>query len=83
MSEPTYRVDLNHHPEDGPHVCWRAVVVRVRDEELLEVKHGSSREEAFAFALQWVAGLTSTPERPSSVYLSEDGDLLDPAEVQR
>ena len=80
MSEPTYRVDLTHNP--GEMYPWRAAVVRLADEEELRGLVADSREEAFALALQYVVGLRN-PERSTSVYLSEDGDLLDPHEVQR
>ena len=80
MSEPTYRVDLSHDP--GQMYPWRAAVIRLSDEQELRGLVADSREEAFSLALQYVVALRS-PERSSSVYLSEDGDLLDPHEVQR
>ena len=80
MSEPTYRVDLTHNP--GEMYPWRAAVVRLSDDEPLRVLVAESREEAFALALRYVVALKH-PEHASSVYLSEDGDLLDPHEVQR
>lgn len=39
------------------------------------------REEAFARALAYVTALRAGPEPDHSVYLSEDGDLLDPHEA--
>lgn len=78
MSEPTYRVDLSHHPEHLPYP-WRGVVVRLSDEQEIKLTVGESREDAFARALQFVHDLNRIePQHPSSVYLSEDGDLLDP-----
>ena len=80
MSEPTYRVDLSHTP--GNLYSWRAAVVRLADDEELKGLVADSREEAFGLAVKFVYDLNHT-ERGSSVYLSEDGDLLDPHEVQR
>ena len=80
MSEPTYRVDLTHDPSQM--YQWRAAVIRLADDEELKGLVADSREEAFTLALQYVVALRS-PERSSSVYLSEDGDLMDPHEVQR
>lgn len=81
MSEPTYRVELEHHPhdEDWP---WAASVIRVSDELPLFVRCGSTREDAFDRAQQAIR-VMGQPQAPSSVYLSEDGDILDPHEVQR
>lgn len=80
MSEPTYRVDLTHSPAEM--YPWRAAIVRLSDDEEVKGCVAPTREEAFAEALRVVVSLKH-PERPSSVYLSEDGDLLDPHEVQR
>ena len=80
MSEPTYRVDLTHNPADL--YPWRAVIVRLSDDTEIKSCVDGSREEAFAEAVRIVHAINH-PERPSSVYLSEDGDLLDPHEVQR
>lgn len=80
MSEPTYRVDLSHDPSQI--YPWRASIVRLADEQELRGLVADSREDAFALAVKYVHGLNQ-PQRPSSVYLSEDGDLLDPHEAQR
>ena len=80
MSEPTYRVDLTHDP--ALMYPWRAAVVRLSDDQELRGLVADSRQEAFELALQYVVSIRN-PEHSSSVYLSEDGDLLDPHEVQR
>lgn len=79
MSEPTYRVDLTNHPAEMYH--WRAEVVRLSDDHKIKGLWGDSRQEAFESALRFVVALKE-PEHSSSVYLSEDGDLIDSAEVQ-
>ena len=83
MSEPTYRVDLTHLPANGEAVQWCADISRVATDELIMCTHGASREQAFENAQEWVKAQSAEPERSSTVYLTEDGDILDPHEVQR
>ena len=82
MSEPTYRVDLTHNPADGSNVCWTARVFRPsQQDEHVHVTWGSSREEAFDLAQLWIKANTIAPQPPSTVYLTEDGDILPPHEL--
>lgn len=75
MSEPTYRVELRHTPEDADWP-WSASVVRIADELPLFVRCGSSREQAFERAKEAVRR-ASAQEPPSDVYLTEDGEIHD------
>lgn len=81
MSGPTYRVELTHHPE-MPTRPWRAEIHRIADDEYLGEQWGESRQVAAELAGAWV-WRRAHAEDPSTVMLSEDGDLLDPHEVQR
>lgn len=83
MSEPTYRVDLIHYPANGSAVQWGADITRVATDELIMCVHAATREAAFDNAQEWVKAQAAEPERSSTVYLTEDGDILDPHEVQR
>lgn len=79
MSEPTYRVDLQHHPEQT--FPWVATVVRLADDFPMRTTVGSNREDAFDRA-QAIVRAMSQPEAPSTVFLSEDGDIIDPHDSQ-
>jgi hypothetical protein len=77
VSEPTYRVDLSHDP--GATLPWKATVVRLSDDwKMRTFETSMGREEAFSKALAYVVAFNQDPEPDHSVYLSEDGDLLDP-----
>lgn len=81
MSEPTYRVELTHHPENGAAVCWRAAIYwpsSFGSDDYVTDFLGRSREHAFELAQTWVRGKSQKPDDPSTVYLTEDGDILDP-----
>ena len=81
MSKPTYRVDLDHTPEDIEWP-WSASVVRLSDELPLFVRCGNTREQAFERA-QAAVKEAGNKQSSSVVLLTEDGDILDPHEVQR
>jgi len=79
MSEPTYRVELEHDPTSSVNaVPWTARVVRLSDDAVVTVEYAQNRERAFDKAQEWVKLSTITPEAPSTVFLTEDGELLDP-----
>lgn len=80
MSEPTYRVELDHNPADS--FPWKATLVRIADNYAMRTVVGQSREDAFDRA-QAVVRAMRNPEPSSTVDLTEDGDILDPHEVQR
>ena len=84
MSEPTYRVELVHNPaSDYPNVPWSAEVFRITDSGRVYITFEPSRDEAFNAAQAWIKRQLLDAERPSTVFLTEDGDILDPHEVQR
>ena len=83
MSEPTYRVRLIHRPEKESHLEWEAAVFRCADDTFADTFIAESREAAFDKARSWVVRKSLPAEDPSTVYLTEDGDILDPHEVQR
>lgn len=83
MSEPTYRIELSHHPENGTAVSWTAVVYAVADESYhIFDCFAATREAAFDKAQTWCRAKASEPQAPSTVFLTEDGDIHDPHEVQ-
>lgn len=84
MSEPTYRVELIHDPaSEYPNVPWSAEIFRITDGERVYLTFEPSREAAFNDAQAWIKRQLLDAERPSTVFLTEDGDILDPHEVQR
>lgn len=84
MSEPTYRVELIHNPaSEYPSVPWSAEVFRLMDDERVFITFETSRDSAFDVAQAWVKRQLLDAERPSTVMLSEDGEIIDPHEVQR
>ena len=76
MSEPTYRIELQHEPQ-YTQVPWSARIYRISDDEMIGRGDGSTRVEAFDAAQAQVRALRIT-EAPSTVYLTEDGDIHDP-----
>lgn len=82
MSEPTYRVELVHNPvnEAWP---WEAVIYRVADDEYMAARLGVTRQDACENAQSWARAASMEAEARSVVMLTEDGDILDPHEVQR
>ena len=84
MSEPTYRVELAHDPTEPEVFQWSARVIRLSDESQMCARFGASREEAFAGGQSWIQMYHHAERQaPSEVYLTEDGSILDPHEVQR
>lgn len=90
MSEPTYRVDLTHKPENGVEVEWHAAVYSIVDYDVNDPyavamfdAYRATREDAFDAAQAWCKAKAQAPQSPSVVLLTEDGDILDPHEVQR
>lgn len=78
MSEPTYRIELTHRPEKDFDFRWIASVYRVADDEYVECAIASTREDAFDKARAWCVAKARKPEPPSTVFLTEDGDIHDP-----
>lgn len=74
MSEPTYRIDLEHDPAERT-IPWTAAIVRIAGEEWERSFYGETRDDALAQAQEW-ARLKAQPAEPrQSVYLTEDGEL--------
>jgi hypothetical protein len=72
--EPTYRIDLEHDPADRT-LPWTARIVRLSDDTHVKSEWGTTRTEAFDNAQSWVRAKAATPERPSSVHVTEDGEI--------
>ena len=83
MSEPTYRVELDHDPTEIEPCKWHARVFRITDDEQVHSTWGGTLEQAFDAAQEWCRASLADPEPSRTVYLTEDGDILDPHEVQR
>lgn len=81
MSEPTYRVELTHHPE-MPTAKYRAMIYTVAGDEYIGEQWAETRQLAAELAGAWCWQRTHS-EAPSTIMLTEDGDILDPHEVQR
>lgn len=82
MSEPTYRVELTHHPE-ASFAEWSATVVRISDGETVDEEYGATRERALGNAQAWVRRVAAGAHSPSTEYLTEDGDALPPREERK
>lgn len=84
MSEPTYRIELTHRPEEGLEVAWHGAVYSVgdwRDDRgnfALYHSFDATREAAFDQAQAWCKAKAQEPLSPSTVFLTEDGDIHDP-----
>ena len=84
MSEPTYRVELEYDSVTKFFQNrWRAKVYRVADDESVLMEFGATMEEAFDAAQMRVKMMSLPQPDGTTVLLSEDGDILDPHEVQR
>lgn len=85
MSEPTYRIELTHRPEEGLAVAWHAGVYDAGEwvdngPGCFAIFHafGADREAAFDNAQAWCKAKATEPHAPSTVFLTEDGDIHDP-----
>lgn len=79
MSEPTYRVELTHHPENGKHVEWQASVHNILDDggeywTSMFDAFRATRGDAFDAAQAWCKAKAQEPSQPSTEYLDEDGN---------
>ena len=74
--EPTYRIELTHHPE-MPLRPFRAAIYRVADDEYLCDVYGATREDAVDEASKYAYSQTHA-ELSSTVFLTEEGDIHDP-----
>lgn len=74
MSEPTFRIDVEHTPGDT-FAEWRANVVRLADDYPCVVRLGDSEEEAVTAAQRWIAE-QHRQKAPYSLYVSEAGEIL-------
>ena len=83
MSEPTYRVELDNDPTEIEPCRWHGKIYRVSDGEQVQSTWGSTLEEAFDAAQTWARAALEEADPSRTVYLTEDGDILDPHEVQR
>ena len=90
MSEPTYRIELSHHPENGSAVEWQAAVYSVAEYDpvlpymsSLHNCYAGTREDAFNDAQTWVKAKSREPLAPSTVFLTEDGEIHDQFDVGR
>jgi hypothetical protein len=88
VSEPTYRIELTNHPEDGAAVCWRAAVYSVADYDENSTYNPAifdafraTREDAMDAAQAWCKAKASEPQEPSTVFLNEDGELHQPLRI--
>lgn len=77
VSEPTYRVELENDPTEIEPCRWHAKVYRVADGEQVYSAWGSTRDYAFDSAQTWARAAVQPPEAPSTVYLTEDGEIHD------
>ena len=75
MSEPTYRVELTHHPE-MPLRPWQAEIHRCSDDGYMAQLWGESRQIATELAGAWV-WRQKYGEPPSTVFLTEEGEIHD------
>lgn len=84
MSEPTYRVELVHEPLNPAATAWCATVrlAAFPDDVPLAHGYGLTADEALGKAKAYCRNRGTDTEL--QVYLlTEDGDILDPHEVQR
>jgi hypothetical protein len=69
VSDPTYRIDVEHRPGEG---YWCATTVRLSDDFPVDVKHRTTPEAAVEAAREWIAATNGT--QPSfSVLVDDDG----------
>ena len=72
--EPSYRIDLEHDPTDRT-LPWTAKIIRLADDTHVKSEWGSTRIEAFEHAQTWVRAKATKPERTTSLYVDEDGEI--------
>lgn len=83
VGDAHYIVELTHNPADGSAVCWTA---RVYEHDTagspIFTTFGSSRENAFDAAQEWVKASQETPEPTSLVHLDRSGEIVTTFEGQ-
>jgi len=72
--EPSYRIDLEHDPTELT-LPWRAKIIRCADDTHVKSVFGTTRTDAFEAAQAWVRAKAETPERTTSLYVDEDGEI--------
>jgi hypothetical protein len=78
MSEPTYRIEVQHDPH-LTHEPWTARIYRLSDDAWRQTAWGETKDAAILNARGWIA-LEDAPRAPvEHVYANESGDLLPPA----
>jgi hypothetical protein len=82
VSEPTYRVELTHHPENGLEVCWRAAVYNAADAPIegwpattIYDAYRATSQDAFDAAQAWCKAKAEAPLTPETMLLTESGDV--------
>ena len=84
MSEPTYRVEVQHDPSEIDGLQWSARIYRLSDDaQPYPTQWGATMEDAFERAQELVKRVAAGPTSGATVLLTEDGEIIDPHEVQR
>ncbi len=67
----TYRIDVEHRPQDGQ-LPWWARIVRLSDESYITTRGGRTSEEVVRSAREWIAG-EAAREEGISLYVDDLG----------
>jgi hypothetical protein len=77
MSEPTYAITTECHPNQMAPVRWSATITRLADDMTMATVWHATEEEVVENAQAWIAG--EYERRPGTTrYASERGLLCDP-----
>lgn len=71
MSEPTYRIDIEHRPAE-PTFKWIGSVYRISDDHYLTSEIGVTEQEAVQAAFQWIK-VQGEQREPYSLHADEEG----------
>lgn len=74
MSEPTYRIEIEHKPAD-PMFTYQAIAYRISDDELACVHSADSATEAVNGVRDKIRLLANAEPPRQPVYVDDDGNL--------
>jgi hypothetical protein len=76
VSEPTFRIDVEHRPAEETFGAWVATVRRISDGEMIGVRRGDEADHAVSRARELIYESTKAQE-PFTLYTNDLGEITD------
>jgi len=81
VSDPTYRIDVEHDPSDRA-FPWKARVWRISDDQIVAARVGDTAEQVTTLARETVYEMTHLQAAPFTVYVDDDGQPVEAHSVK-